>query len=189
MKRFAPLILITAIVALCMGAYHCFLGITTFPSPTSVSLAELDGGVPFNRHLKISDAVPLLDEGVMFYRTRNHAKVEGSECTFFPLQEKGLSDFNSLTPTILVRVSQPLLGDFIEGAQDQAFAIQGVRLTGWDLPKEAKNLLVKRWGEPSIGSMLVVDYKRGLRDLEKAFSNFVVGGLLLWLFFYIASRS
>jgi len=189
MKRFTSLILIAALVALCFGAYHCFLGLTTFPNPTEISLIQLEKHVPFNRHLKIVGAVPLLKDGVVFYQTRRGSKVENSECTFIPLTEKSLNGFSSLTPRVLLRVSQPLLDIFIKSSTSMDQPIQGIRLTSLDLPQEAKKLVSKSWGETSTNNMLVIDYMREARDLENGFKHFILGAFLIWLLFYISKKT
>src|SRR5206468_1632968 len=78
MTRFFGLLLIGGVGLIVMGAYGFFIQADTASTPTTVSIADLEGAAPSDRHLIVTGGRALVNDAVVYYETRRYAKVAGS---------------------------------------------------------------------------------------------------------------
>jgi hypothetical protein len=100
----------------------------------------------------------------MYYEMRRNVKVLGSEVYFIPIQDISLSDYPSLTPPLLVRVTKYQMDD-MNKEKDFIEPIRGIRMTHWDLEKKAENLLTERYGEVAVKNMVILEYKKAVTGI------------------------
>lgn len=158
-----------------MGAYDCFIQAGTQDKPTKVSIAELERSVPFNRHLIVTGGKAMLNEAIVYYEMRHQVKVTGSEVYFIPIQEVSLAAYPSLTPPLLVRISEYQLEDLKKEKDLFIDPIHGIRMTHWDLEGKAENLLAEKYGDAAVKNMVILEYNKAVTGIRDGL-NQILGG-------------
>jgi hypothetical protein len=172
MTRFFGLLLIGGVGLIVMGAYGFFIEDDASSTPTTVSIADLEKAVPSNRNLIVTGGRALVNDAVVYYETRRDAKIAGSEAHFVPIQDASLAAYHSLTPPLLLRISEAQMDAIKNGKVFDARAIHGVRMTHWDLEGKARDLQTKRYGEAAVKKMVILEYEKevtGIGDLGQMF--------------------
>jgi hypothetical protein len=175
MSRIFLFLIIGGICLLAKGAYECFIQAGTKEKPTTVSIAELERSVPFNRHLIVTGGKAVFNEGIVYYETRRNVKVTGSEVYFIPIQDISLAAYPSLTPPLLVRIT----GYQMDALKKKDFSldlIHGIRMTHLDLEDKAENLLTERYGEGAVKNMVILEYEKAVTGIRDGF-NHMLGGV------------
>ena len=185
MSRLFGLILLGGIGLVVMGAYDFFIQAGTSSNPTTVSIAQLERAVPSNRHLIITGGQAMANDAVVYYKTRHYAKVAGSEVYFIPIQDASLAAYRSLTPPLLVRITEAQMDAIKKGKAFDADSIHGVRMTHWDLDGKAEDLLAKRYGEAAVKKMVILEYEKAVTGIGSGIGQMfggaacIVGAVML----------
>jgi hypothetical protein len=158
-KRFFGVLLIGGVGLIVMGAYG-FIQAGTSSAPTTVSIADLERAVPSNRNLIVTGGRALVNDAVVYYETRRYSKVAGSEAHFVPIQDASLAAYHSLTPPLLLRISEAQMDAIKKGKVFDARAIHGLRMTHWDLEGKARDLQTRRYGEAAVKKMVILEYEK-----------------------------
>lgn len=174
MARFLLILWFVGIGGVCIGVYNFFIDLNSFSTPETISIMDLEKGAPFNRHLIVTDARPLLDQAVVFHKTRRGSVVEGSEFIFVPMQEAAFKNYSSFTPFLLVKVPKNRFEIFSKAMAELNPTVQGIRMTQWELPDEAEKVLAKSFGNDPVKRMIVLEFEKK----PKGFLNSLAGVLI-----------
>ena len=180
MSRIFPFMLIGGIYLLVTGAYECFIQASTKTKPTTVSIAELERSVPFNRHLIVTSGKAMLNDAIMYYEMRRNVKVNGSEVYFIPIQDISLAAYPSLIPPLLVRIKEHQINVLKKEKVFSIDPIHGVRMTHWDLEGKAENLLTERYGEGAVKNMVILEYKKEVTGVRDGISQMLGGAACIF---------
>jgi len=159
MTRFFGWLLIGGVGLILMGVYGFFIQAGTSRTPTTVSIADLERAVPSNRHLIVTGGRALVNDAVVYCKTRQYAKVAGSEVHFIPIQDDSLAANYSPTPPLLLRMTEAQVDAIKKGKVFDARAVHGVRMTQWDLEGKVRDLQTKRYGEAAVKKMVILEYE------------------------------
>jgi len=179
MKRFFGLLLIGGVGLIVMGAYGFFIQAGTSSTPTIVSIADLERAAPSNRQLIVTGGRALVNDAVVYYETRRQAKVAGSEAHFIPIQDASLAGYQSLTPPLLLRISEAQMDAIKKGKVFDPRAIHGVRMTHWDLESKARDLLTKRYGEATVKNMLNLQDEKEVTGIGGGLGQMFLGAVCI----------
>ena len=172
-----------------MGAYGLFLGPGTFNAPTIVSIADLERAVPSNRQLIVTGGRALVNDAVVYYETRRYAKVAGSEAHFIPIQDASLAGYQSLTPPLLLRITEAQMDVMKKGKVFDPRAIHGVRMTHWDLEGNARDLLTKRYGEAAVERMVNLQDEEEVTGIGGCLGQIFLGTVCIVVFAGLTNKS
>ena len=179
LTRFLGLLLIGGVGLIVIGVYDFFIQAGTASKATTVTVAVLERGVPSNRHLIVTGGRALVDEAVTYYKTRRHFKVAGSEVYFIPIQDASLASYRSLTPPLLLRITEEQMEAIKEGKAFDPGSLHGVRMTHWDLESKAEDLLAKRYGETAVKRMVILDYEKEVTGVGSGLGQVLWGVLVI----------
>jgi hypothetical protein len=177
MSRFLVLALVGGVVLIVTAAYEFFIQAGTCPKPTTVSIAALEGSVPWNRHLIVTGGRAMVDDAIVCYKRCNYGKVEGSEVYFIPIQDATLAGYRSLTPALVVRITEAQMNAIRNGKEFNFAAIQGVRMTHWDLENKAEELLAKRYGKAAVKRMVILEYEKAVTGITSDLGTLLLGAV------------
>ena len=141
------------------GAYGLFMPAGTSSAPTTVSIANLERTAPTDRQLIVTGGRALVNDAVVYYETRQYAKVAGSEAHFIPIQDTSPAAYYSPTPTLLLRITEPQMDAIKKGRGFDPRVIHGVRMTRSDLESKTRDLLTRRYGEAVVNKMVNLQYE------------------------------
>jgi len=189
MKRFFGLLLIGGVSLIVIGAYGFFIQAGTSSTPTIVSIADLERAAPSNRQLIVTGGRALVNDAVVYYETRRQAKVAGSEAHFIPIQDASLADYQSLTPPVLLRITEAQMDVIKKGKVFDPRAIHGVRMTHWDLEGNARDLLTKRYGEAVVKNMVDLQFEQEVTGIGGALGQMFVGAACIVVFAGLTNKS
>ena len=179
MKRFWGLLLVGGVSLIVMGAYDFFIQAGTPSTPTTISIADLERADPSNRQLIVTGGRALVNDAVVYYETRRHEKVAGSEAHFIPIQDASLPAYHSLTPPLLLRISEAQMDAIKKGRVFDARAIHGARMTRWDLEGEVRELQTKRYGEAAVKKMAILEYEKEVTGIGGALGQMFLGAVCI----------
>ena len=179
MTRFFGLLLIGGVGLIVMGAYGFFIQADTASTPTTVSIADLERSAPSDRHLIVTGGRALVNDAIVYYETRRYAKVAGSEAHFIPIQDASLAAYHSLTPPLLLRISEAQMDAIKKGEGFDARAIHGMRMTQWDLEGEVRELQTKRYGEAAVKKMVNLQYENEVTGTGGGLGQMVLGAVCI----------
>jgi hypothetical protein len=186
--RFISILWFVGIAGICLGFYNFFINLNSFSTPETISIMDLERGAPFNRHLIITDARPLLQHSVVYHQTRRGSVVEGSEFIFVPMQEAAFKNYSSFTPFLLVKMPKNRFEVFTNAMAEPNPTVQGIRMTQWELPDEAERVLSKSFGSDPVKRMIVLEFEK----TPKGFLNSLEGlwvGVFICGFAYLLGRT
>jgi hypothetical protein len=186
--RFVSILWFVGIAGVCLGFYEIFINLNSFSKPDTISIMDLEKGAPFNRHLTVTDARPLLDHSVVFHKTRRGSIVEGSEFVFVPMQEAAFKNFSSFTPFLLVKVPKNRFEIFSKAMADLNPTVQGIRMTQWELPDEAEKVLAKSFGNDPVKRMIILEFEKKPKGFFNSMEGLFVG-LFICGFAYLLGRA
>jgi len=189
MKRFIGLLLIGGVGLIVMGAYGFFIQAGTSSTPTIVSIADLERAAPSNRQLIVTGGRALVNDAVVYYETRRHAMVAGSEAHFIPIQDASLAEYQSLTPPLLLRITEAQMDVIKKGKVFDPRAIPGVRMTHWDLEGNARDLLTKRYGEAVVKNMVDLQYEPEVTGIGGGLGQMLLGAVCIVVFAGLTNKS
>ena len=189
MTRFFGWLLIGGVGLILMGVYGFFIQAGTSRTPTTVSIADLERAVPSNRHLIVTGGRALVNDAVVYYETRRHEKVAGSEAHFIPIQDASLAEYQSLTPPLLLRITEAQMDVMKKGKVFDPSAIHGVRMTHWDLNGNARDLLTKRYGEAVVKNMVDLQFEQEATGIGGALGQMFVGAVCIVVFAGLTNKS
>ena len=175
MARFFGLLLIGGAGLIAMGAYGFFIEAGTSSTPTTVSIADLERAAPSDRHLIVTGGRALVNDAVVYYETRRDAKVAGSEAHFIPIQDASPAAYHSLTPSLLLRITEAQMDAIKQGKGFDARAIPCVRMTPWDLEGEVRDLQTKRYGEAAVKKMVNLQYENDVTGIGGSLGQMFLG--------------
>ena len=147
--------------------------------PMHVTLATLKSNPPSNRNVIVSGVRILGNDAVVFYKTHYSVKEAGTEVYFIPLQDASLTQARTIAPPALLRVRIAKLDPFKKALRATPGQIHCIRLTKWDLEDAAKKLLVSKFGEAAVSSMVILEYDKDLKGVAIGLGKLVVGLLIL----------
>jgi hypothetical protein len=177
MLKVALIVFVAGLYLIGSGCYELFVQAGTSRQPTTVSVAELEKGVPANRHLIITGGRPVSETAVTFYRKKWGTKISGSEILFIPIVDASSAATDRSTPPILLRVTEDQL-DLAKAGQKVNFrAMEGIRTTSMDLEDKARRRLVESYGDAAVKRMIILDY-HGKIGLGAALGK-MVGGVAM----------
>jgi hypothetical protein len=177
MLKVALIVFVAGLYLIGSGCYELFVQAGTSRQPTTVSVAELEKGVPANRHLIITGGRPVSETAITFYRKKWGTKISGSEILFIPIMDASGAATDRSTPPILLRVTEDQL-DLAKAGQKVNFrAMEGIRTTSMDLEDKARRRLVESYGDAAVKRMIVLDY-HGKIGLGAALGK-MVGGVAM----------
>ena len=179
MTRFFGLLLIGGVGLIVLGAYGLFIQADTSSTPTTVSIADLERSAPSDRHLIVTGGRALVNDAIVYYETRRHEKVAGSEAHFIPIQDASLAAYHSLTPSLLLRMTGAQMDAIKKGEGFDAGAIHGVRMTQWDLEGEVRELQTKRYGEAAVKKMAILEYEKEVTGIGGALGQMFLGAVCI----------
>ena len=133
MLKLALILFLSGLYLIGSGCYDLFVQAGTSRQPTTVSVAELQIGVPRNRHLIVTGGRAVPETAVTFYKRKWGTKVSGSEILFIPITDASATAANHSTPSVLLRVTEGQLDEAKAGAKINFGAAEGVRTTSLDL--------------------------------------------------------
>jgi hypothetical protein len=186
-SRIVLLLWLVGICGACLSIYNVFININSFSKPNHISIRELENEPPFNRHLAVTGAYPIIEEAVIYHRTRRGAVVDGSEFIFVPMREAILKNYSSFDPFLLVKVPKDRFESFVNTSTEDGSAVQGIRMTHWELPDEAEKLLAKKFGTASVKRMLVLEFEKKPKGFLKLLEGFLVAAFICG-FAYLLGR-
>jgi hypothetical protein len=158
MIRLALLLFLVGIYLICSGCYDLFIQAGTSRQPTTVTVAELEKAVPANRHLVVTGGRPVAAAAVKFYKTKWGTKISGSEILFIPIVNASTATSDTVTPSILLRVTEDQVDAAKAGQKISFGSIEGVRTTSMDLEDKARQRLVDTYGEAAVDKMVILAY-------------------------------
>jgi hypothetical protein len=158
MVRLALLFFFGGIYLICSGCYDLFIQAGTSRKPTTISVAELEKGLPANRHLVVTGGRPIRETAITFYKTKWGTKVSGSEILFIPIADASSAAAKGSTPSILLRMDEEQINAGGGGANLNFGAIEGVRTTSMDLEDKARRRLVDSYGQDAVDRMIILNY-------------------------------
>jgi hypothetical protein len=158
MVRLGLLLLLAGLYLIGSGGYDLFVQAGTSREPTTVSVGELEKGVPANRHLIVTGGRPVSAAAVKYYRTQWGTKVSGSEILFIPIADASSDTADHSTPSILLRVTEDQVEAAKAGKKINFHAVEGIRTTSMDLESKARQRLVERYGKEAVDRMTILVY-------------------------------
>ena len=177
MLKLALIFFVAGLYLIGSGCYDLFVQAGTSRQPTTVSIAELQKGVPGNRHLIVTRGRAVPETAVTFYKTKWGTKVSGSEILFIPITEASTTAAHNSTPSVLLRVTEEQLEEAKAGKKINFEAVEGVRTTSLDLEDKARRRLIETYGQAAVDRMIILDY-HGSIGIGAALGK-VAGGVAL----------
>ena len=160
------------------GAYEVFIQATALGKPQMISISELAKNVPSNRHLIVSGGRAMISKAVEYYQTRHGVREANSEIYFIPIEDPSGGSSSSASPVLLVKMTASQLEKAKANGGFDSSAIEGIRMTRWDLESKAEEYLVRSFGKPAIEKMVILEYKKEVIGIWQGLGEFL-GGLLL----------
>jgi hypothetical protein len=158
MLKLAFILFVAGLYLIGSGCYDLFLQAGTSRQPTTVSVAELEKGVPANRHLVVTGGRPITATAVTFYKSKWGTKVSGSEIVFIPIADASTAGSDHSTPSILLRATEDQLDAAKAGEKINFQAVEGIRTTSMDLEDKARRRLVETYGQAAVDRMIILNY-------------------------------
>jgi len=162
-----------------MGTYGFFIQADTSSAPTVVSVADLENVAPCNHQLIITGGRALVNDAVVYYETRRNGMVAGSEAHFIPIQDASPAAYPCIVPPLLLRISEAKMDAIKKGKVFDAGAIPGVRMTPWDLESNARNLLIKRYGEAAVKKIVDLKFENEITGMGGALGQMLLGAVCI----------
>ena len=175
MTRFAGLLLLGGVGFFVMGTYGFFIQADTSSAPTIVSVADLERVAPCNHRLLVTGGRALANDAVVYYETRRNGMVAGSEAHFIPIQDASPAAYHCITPPLLLRITEKQMDAIKKGKVFDAGAIPGVRMPPWDLESNARNLLIKRYGEAAVKKIVDLKLENEITGIGGALGQMLLG--------------
>ena len=179
MTRFAGMLLLGGVGLFVMGIYGFFIQADTSSAPTIVSVADLERVAPCNHRLIVTGGRALVNDAVVYYETRRNAMVAGSEAHFIPIQDASPAAYQCSTPPLLLRITEPQLDAIKKGKVFDAGAIPGVRMRPWDLESNARNLLIRRYGEAAVKKIVNLKFENEFTGIGGGLGQMLLGAVCI----------
>ncbi len=151
------LLFLGALGFLVVGAYDLFIETGVSGHPTPITIGQFEAAPPWNRYVTITDGKLLILDSVKYWRTRRGVSL--SEEYYIPIKDNSLVGIESIPPSVLVKVSKSRMEQIIQHKRN-AEAIQGIRMTKWDMAGKVKELIEKTYGERTAKKILIIDLER-----------------------------